>query len=212
MIPQSNKEKETMYYDRVAKLERLKSDGSYVLKGGSEGGVKLRIKKRSEIFYIEGHLSSLNVLNAPILFPPSEVGDDGQTISISFHDTSSRNFVRKFIITFFDEDSAYSFFEKYCTALPTKYEGPNFHNMRDNINEEEGTGDEDNAEEDDDDDSAKEDDNDDDNAKEDDDDNAEEDEEDDSSTGLPSDLSALEFDCYGASQDVYQPFYPREKN
>jgi hypothetical protein len=209
MIVKSEKEKATLFYDRVASIARFrKGSNEKILKGGEEPGfLKLRIQQSApgEVAYVIGHCNNQRVLHAAIAKPPSNVLEDGEGIKLWLFDTSARSFQRLFLITFFDENSASGFFDVFCSVLPQKYTGKSFYDMRDEDeekNKRKGL-----VSIDDDDESDDESDGESDGESDDDESRVLEDADTTEVSALPLDIQALEMDGnFGESQDLYHPF------
>lgn len=124
MQVQEEAKKGVVLWDRVVSISRTKESGEVVWKGNVGGGNIVRIVKRDHHgFYIRGTCSSAELLNANVTQWPSDVTEDGLTISLWLIDYSmGRNGTakRKFQITFFDEYSSKQFFETYVSCLPPR--------------------------------------------------------------------------------------------
>lgn len=138
-------EEEKLHYgDRLRHLIRIKRNGSAVIKGAEEvGSCKLQIitkcfgENTSPFPLILAHCESQLVLSARINRLPNSVSRDGLEIVIWLDDYSGgQNFCRKFILKFFDQVSASSFFSIYSSFCSVTGNGNKGLSLFDQLQEE----------------------------------------------------------------------------
>lgn len=114
----SEVENDTVFWDRLRKMERVKESGAIVEKGSADGGNILRICEGERGHYLNVRFSTTLLLNANIRQWPTDVSADGLTIGIWMMDYAQKRIMkRKFLFTFFTESAAETFFKMYTDSL-----------------------------------------------------------------------------------------------
>ena len=119
---QKSTEQSTLFWDRVPRLIRIKSNGEEVQKGSAGGLNIVRIQKGRTCSFVTAYCIMQQLVNANILQWPSGVSEDGLTIYLWLFDVSlgrSATSKRLFHFTFFDKVAASRFLEKFTEGLPS---------------------------------------------------------------------------------------------
>jgi len=129
----------TLFFDRLTSLRRTKANGEVVPRGGSENALRIIRGKRG--YFVRVTCIMQEVLSANITQWPSDVSEDGLTITLWLFDQAlgRQPTNRKFELTFLDEVGARRFFEALTeVALPEESRvGRSYFDLRNGEEEEE---------------------------------------------------------------------------